>query len=65
MIRGRKKLCRQLFQQQEWEKEFYGEGQYYYFLKRNGKTSVSGPNGSKKPNYVIPLPESETNNRRD
>ena len=47
------------------EKEFYGEGQYYYFLKRNGKTSVSGPNGSKKPNYVIPLPESETNNRRD
>ena len=51
--------------QQEWEKEFYGEGQYYYFLKRNGKTSVSGPNGSKKPNYVIPLPESETNNRRD
>ena len=50
---------------QEWEKEFYGEGQYYYFLKRNGKTSVSGPNGSKKPNYVIPLPESETNNRRD
>ena len=51
--------------QQEWEKEFYGEGQYYYFLKRNGKTSVSGPNGSKKQNYVIPLPESETNNRRD
>ncbi len=47
------------------KKEFYGEGQYYYFLKRNGKTSVSGPNGSKKPNYVIPLPESETNNRRD
>ena len=34
-------------------------------VKRNGKTSVSGPNGSKKPNYVIPLPESETNNRRD
>ena len=29
--------------QQEWEKEFYGEGQYYYFLKRNGMTSVSGP----------------------
>lgn len=51
--------------QQEWEKEFYGEGQYYYFLKRNGMTSVSGPNGSKKPNYIIPLPESETNNRRD
>ena len=51
--------------QQEWEKEFDGEGQYYYFLKRNGMTSVSGPNGSKKPNYIIPLPESETNNRRD
>ena len=51
--------------QQEWEKEFYGEGQYYYFLKRNGMTSVSGPSGSKKPNYIIPLPESETNNRRD
>ena len=27
---------------QEWEKEFYGEGQYYYYLKRNGITSVSG-----------------------
>ena len=50
---------------QEWEKEFYGEGQYYYYLKRNGITSVSGPNGSKKPNYIIPLPESETDNRRD
>ncbi|MEI3422262.1 MAG: hypothetical protein V8R91_15095 [Butyricimonas faecihominis] len=34
---------------QEWEKEFYGEGQYYYYLKCNGITSVSGPNGSKKP----------------
>ena len=41
------------------------EGQYYYYLKRNGITSVSGPNGSKKPNYIIPLPESETDNRRD
>ena len=50
---------------QEWEKEFYGEGQYYYYLKRNGITSVSGPNGSKKPNYIIPLPESETDNGRD
>ena len=50
---------------QEWEKEFYGEGQYYYYLKRNGITSVSGPNGSKKTNYIIPLPESETDNRRD
>ena len=50
---------------QEWEKEFYGEGKYYYYLKRNGITSVSGPNGSKKPNYIIPLPESETDNRRD
>lgn len=50
---------------QEWEKEFYGEGQYYYYLKRNGITSVSGPNGTKKPNYIIPLPESETDNRRD
>ena len=50
---------------QEWEKEFYGEGQYYYYLKCNGITSVSGPNGSKKPNYIIPLPESETDNRRD
>ena len=50
---------------QEGEKEFYGEGQYYYYLKRNGITSVSGPNGSKKPNYIIPLPESETDNRRD
>ena len=39
--------------------------QYYYYLKRNGITSVSGPNGSKKPNYIIPLPESETDNRRD
>ena len=50
---------------QEWEKEFYGEGQYYYYLNRNGITSVSGPYGSKKPNYIIPLPESETDNRRD
>ena len=52
--------------QKEWEKELFGEGQFYYFLKRNNITTITNPNNvSQNINYSIPLPETETDNRRD
>ena len=51
---------------QEWKKEFYGEGQYFFFLKRNQVQTVTDHEGNPMQvsrGYVIPLPESETNNR--
>lgn len=51
--------------QNEWKKELFGEGQFYYFLKRNNMTSTAGVNGTVSVNFTIPLPETETDNRRD
>lgn len=52
----------------EFRKEFYGEGQLFFYNKRLAKTSVPNPaNTSTKAialsAYVVPLPLSETNNR--
>lgn len=52
----------------EFMKEFYGEGQLFFYNKRLAKTSVPNPaNNSTKSialsSYIIPLPLSETNNR--
>lgn len=46
----------------EYEKEFFGEGQLYFFFKRKNITSI--PNGSSKTgtvtvNFAIPMPQSE------
>lgn len=48
--------------QKEYQKEFYGEGQLFYFYKRRNITSI--PNGSASSgnvtvNYDIPMPQSE------
>lgn len=51
---------------QEYQREFYGEGQYFFYLKRNQVKSLvtqAGTTVAMGNNYVIPLPESETNNR--
>lgn len=48
----------------EYQREFYGEGQYFYFLKRNQiKTIKNNYQNTVTMDYDIPLPESETNNR--
>ena len=51
----------------EWQREFYGEGQYFFYLKRNQVEVLYGQDGNTKFNmmdyYQIPLPESEVNNR--
>ena len=62
--------------QEEYERELYAEGQYFYFLKRNGITKLKTQtenevqggqeSGSKMVSasyYVLPIPEEETNNR--
>ncbi len=52
----------------EWKKEFYGEGQYFFFLKRNQVQTITDHEGYAKQmsaGYAVPLPESETNNRYD
>ena len=57
--------------QEEYERELYAEGQYFYYLKRNGITSVADPssaNANKNVSasyFVFPIPEEETNNRTD
>ncbi len=53
----------------EFRKEVIGEGQMFYFYKRNAVSKV--PNANKQTgtmnmplrNYVVPVPESETDNR--
>jgi hypothetical protein len=54
--------------QKEYRKEFWGEGQIFFFYKRLALTAI--PNGSGTGNlnmvpgnYVVPLPLSETQNR--
>ena len=50
----------------EWRKEFFAQGQFYYFLKRNNITSVTGANSYiPTVSFSISLPESETDNRRN
>lgn len=59
---------------EEYERELYAEGQFFYFLKRNGLTTlvtqeVSNGEIVKKtvsPNYfVFPVPDEETDNRTE
>ncbi len=52
----------------EYLKEFYGEGQVWYYYKRNRISAIVSPNGDKSsaiPSnaWVIPLPLNETDNR--
>ncbi len=54
--------------EKEYIKEFYGEGQLFFFFKRLGKATIpdgkSANNISMSPSkYVVPLPESETRYR--
>ena len=51
--------------EREWQKEFLVEGQFYYYMKRNRLAEFEGANGVVETGYDIPLPESETDNRRD
>jgi hypothetical protein len=53
----------------EYQKEFFGEGQLFFYYKRLGTATID--NGSAttgtitmtKDMYVLPLPESETDSR--
>ena len=48
----------------EYQREFYGEGQYFFFLKRNQiKVIKNNYQNTVNLNFDIPLPDSETNNR--
>ena len=55
--------------QKEYQKEFWGEGQVFFYYKRNNKTSApSGTSGTANismnaAKYVVPLPLSETTPR--
>ena len=59
--------------QDEYEREFFAEGQYFYYLKRNGITTVANPSSGEADAtktvstsyFVFPIPEEETNNRTD
>lgn len=52
----------------EYSREFYGEGQYFFYLKRKNVKSLNKGNGDGVINmtnteYVLPLPDSEINAR--
>ncbi|BAV06949.1 SusD family protein [Filimonas lacunae] len=52
--------------QKEYQKEFWGEGQLFFYYKRNNVSDVPGgdsPWSTYTPNYVVPLPLSETTPR--
>jgi hypothetical protein len=50
--------------QDEYDREFYAEGQYVYFLKRNGLLTVPLQVGGAAPvNLVFPVPDEETDKR--
>lgn len=56
--------------QREYQKEFFGEGQLWYYYKRtntakilNGATSTNTANDLITPAYVVPKPTSEMTNR--
>lgn len=47
-------------------REFYGEGQYFYYMKRRQLERISNQSGTEiemKGKYRLPLPDSEINNR--
>lgn len=49
--------------QKEYQKEFYGEGQLFYYYKRRNVTSIpngSGSSGNVRVDYAIPMPQSES-----
>lgn len=52
---------------QEYQREFYGEGQYFFYLKRNRVSSIEGFGSSVidmgEAQYELPLPDSESQNR--
>ncbi len=44
----------------EYIREFYGEGQYFYYAKRHNLAAIKTQTGSLvAPKYVLPIPESE------
>lgn len=53
----------------EYQKEFYGEGQLWYYYKHTGATSIASPNSSTGSEsvalseYVFPLPDAEGTGR--
>lgn len=53
----------------EYQKEFYGEGQLFFYYKRNNTASIdngsaaSGTVAMSNDKYIIPLPSSETSSR--
>ncbi len=56
------------FIKDEYMREFFGEGQYFYFLKRKGIDQVVSQNSGTSyemgaTQYVVPLPDSEINFR--
>ncbi|MDH7464157.1 RagB/SusD family nutrient uptake outer membrane protein [Chitinophagaceae bacterium 26-R-25] len=55
--------------QKEYQKDFFGEGQLFYYYKRNNVTSIPSGSGTGNitipaANYVVPLPQSEITNRQ-
>lgn len=50
----------------EYGREFYGEGQYFFYLKRNNVEKLTSQNGESfnmRSFYKLPMPDSEINNR--
>lgn len=53
--------------EKEWRKEFFGEGQMFFFYKKHAYTSISWPATFEIPSldsYVIPTPKSQTSFER-
>ena len=53
----------------EYNRELYAEGQYFYYLKRNGITSLMKQDATTKnvstDYFVLPIPDAESDNRVD
>lgn len=53
----------------EYNRELYAEGQYFYYLKRNGVTSLMKQDATTKNvsagYFVLPVPDAESDNRVD
>ena len=53
----------------EYMKEFFGEGQLFYYYKRNGISSIASPNNDARKvimsasDYILPIPEDEYTGR--
>ena len=50
----------------EYSREYFGEGQYFFYLKRNNVSMVQSQGGNKiqmETYYQVPLPDSEKNYR--